>query len=46
MHIPSGLEVRTMWIIGSPLDNALAVLALGIVCLLLARVAYGPAERS
>ena len=24
-----------MWIIGSPLDNALAVLAFGIVCLLL-----------
>ena len=46
MHIPSGLEVRNMWIIGSPLDNTLAVLAFGIVCLLLARVAYGPAERS
>lgn len=35
-----------MWIIGSPLDNGLVVLALGIVCLLLARVAYGPAEKS
>lgn len=35
-----------MWLIASPLDNVLAVLALGLVCLLLARVAYGPAERS
>lgn len=33
-----------MWLIDTPLDNALAVLALGVFLLLLARVAYGPAE--
>lgn len=35
---------RNMWLIGTPLDNALAVLALGVFFLLLASVAYGRAE--
>jgi hypothetical protein len=33
-----------MWLIGTLFDYALAVLALGIFFLLLARVAYGSAE--
>lgn len=33
-----------MWIIGTPLDNALTLMVLGAFLLLLARLAYGPAE--
>jgi len=44
LHILFGSEARNMWIIGTPLDNALAMLVLGVFFLLLARVAYGPAE--
>lgn len=33
-----------MWLIGTLFDHPLAVLALGLLLLLLARVAYGSAE--
>ena len=33
-----------MWLLGTPLDNAPTLLAIGTFLLLLALVAYGPAE--
>lgn len=37
-------EIRSMWLIGTLFDQALAFLAFSVVLLLLARVAYGSAE--
>lgn len=42
MRFFTGKEIGQILLPGTPIDNALAVLALGVFLLPLARVAYGP----